>query len=82
MRHDDGCRAGRERARATVAEFVERPAHELFARAGFTLDEHGGVGRRHAPHDLEQLANCLAASSDSERGRLVSDLASEVVIFS
>ena len=41
---------GHERALRAGARVVDRAGHQLLARAGLPLDEHGGLGRGHARH--------------------------------
>jgi hypothetical protein len=52
------------------AVMAHRLRDQLLAGAGFAADQHGGVGRRHAPDGAEQLLHRRAAADDQVvRGR-------------
>ena len=58
-----------ERPADAVAPVVQQARDQLLAGAALALDEHGRAARRHAPHEIEQLA-ALRALGDDALGRV------------
>src|SRR6185436_5431682 len=70
-----------ERAALARAQFVNGSRNQLFARAGFTADQDGRVGRRDRFDVLEHLAKRLALADDVAEVVVRADFVFEIGFF-
>ena len=60
-----------ERPLLPRAVLVDRLGHQLLARAGLALDQHGGVGRRDPLQPVDHLVHLRAVADDALEAELL-----------